>query len=119
LLSLKNRRSFIHLTLIVAILSVAISPACAFVSGKYGDWIEICSGLTTQKIQNNVQSEVPNMTQNGCEFCFQKTHFAGVETIAITLGISKYTMLIGGFIDEVALITFHGNHHARAPPVFS
>ena len=98
---------------------VTISPACAFISGKYGDWVEICSGLSAEKIQNGVQSEIPHVTQNGCEFCFQQAHFAGVETTSITLDISKYTMLIGGFISETALVQFHGSHHARAPPLFS
>lgn len=112
-------RSFIHLTLIIAIISVTISPACAFISGKYGDWVEICSGITTKKIQNSVQSEVPNMTQNGCDFCFQYTHFAGVETSIITLYIAKHIVLIGGFVNERALVHFNAVHHARAPPLFS
>ena len=100
-------------------MSVTISPACAFISGKYGDWVEICSGLTTQKIQNGVQSEIPHVTQNGCEFCFQQAHFAGVETDVIALDMSKYSILIGGFVSEIALVQFHGSHHARAPPLFS
>lgn len=119
MLFLTNMRTLIHLTLIVAIMVVTISPACAFISGKYGDWVEICSGLTSQKIKNGVQSEIPHVTQNGCEFCFQQAHFAGVETASITLDISKHTMLIGGFINEAALVQLHGSHHARAPPLFS
>lgn len=100
-------------------MSAAISPACAFISGKSGKWIEICSGMNVTKIQID-DDEIPDMTAQTCEFCFQHIHMNGIETgDVLLLTLSKNSVFIGGFINEATLIRFHKTNHSRAPPVFS
>ena len=57
--------------LVTAIVSATISPACAFISGKGGDWIEICSGLGIKSIQDDKRSTLPDVTEKQCPFCLQ------------------------------------------------
>jgi len=110
----------IHLILCVAILSATISPACAFISGKGGDWIEICStGILSKTIQSDTLSEAPDMNQNGCEFCFHFLKMNGIENTSISLNLEKHPVFIGGFQNEIALIQYHSSHKARAPPALS
>lgn len=111
-------KSFIHLLCIFAVMSATISPACAFISGKSGTWIEICSGMNITKIQV-ADDEVPDMTSQGCEFCFQHAHMDGVETSVLSLNITNNPVLIGGFINETTLVQFKQPYQSRAPPVFS
>ncbi len=119
LLRLRSRHHLIRLFLIVAIISATISPACAFISGKYGDWVEICAGNQAQKIQVQDSTEIPDVAKTQCDFCFQHAHFAGVEAIVALIHAVEYVTLIGGFVDEVALVQYHALRHARAPPYLS
>ena len=111
-------KALIHFMCVFAVMSATISPACAFISGKHGQWIEICSGIDVTKVQI-ADDELPDITSQGCEFCFQHFHFSGIETSVSELNIKNDPVLIGDFINETALIQFHQSYHSRAPPIFS
>jgi hypothetical protein len=110
---------FIHFIVITAIMSAAISPACAFISGNYGDWIEICAGLTKQKVQTGEQSQAPDVTQHSCDFCFYNFHMNAIETAESILPVLKRLNSFSDFIDETALIAFYQSYQSRAPPFIS
>jgi len=112
-------RFHIHLVLCLAIMSATISPACAFISGQGGDWIEICSGLDIQKIRTDNTSNAPDVTQSGCEFCFQFSKVIGIENDSFLIDVQSYPVLMNGFQDEIALVRYVSSKHARAPPYFS
>ena len=103
---------------IVAMTSATISPACAFISGKYGDWIQICSGLQIIMVQNDVQTDLPDVIKSGCEFCFQHAHMVALHSDIITVIGQSQRPIIGNFIHENALIAFLKSYQSQAPPAF-
>ena len=112
-------RNFVYALVVIAIISSAISPACAFISGKYGDWVEICSGLQTERIQTQQSSEVPDLTQSGCEFCYQNVHASAILTNVPVILPLKHMFVRHDFVSEQALINFVSPRRARAPPFLS
>jgi len=112
-------RFFIHLFCTLAIISAAISPACAFISGKAGDVIEICSGLQTISVQTETTSEIPDVTSDDCPFCFQYFKMSALETDAFLINALSGFDLFNNFVNEHALVVFHKSYQSRAPPVLS
>ena len=112
-------RAFICILCIFAIISSTISPACASITGKYGDWIEICDGLGIKKIQDRSQSDLPDVTQNDCDFCFQHNHLNILMPDDI-VSILPEKQIFG--LDLISkTIRPHSLHpyQSRAPPIFS
>jgi len=109
---------FIHLLCIFAVMSATISPACAFISGKSGTWIEICSGMNITKVQV-ADDKIPDITAQGCEFCFQHYNMSAVDVDAFSLKMISLEKLFQNFQTEVALIHFYQSYPSRAPPIFS
>ena len=107
---------FIHFLCIFAVMSATISPACAFISGKSGTWVEICSGMNITKIQI-ADDDVPDMTAQGCEFCFQYFNMSAVDVNAFALNIISPEKLFQNFQNEFAVIGFHKSYQSRAPPI--
>ncbi len=104
--------------LILSMVSATISPACAFIFGKSGDYIEICSGLNLIQIQVDTQ-ELPDVTNDDCAFCFHHIHMVGADNDVFVLDGLSHTQILQGFINETALIAYFQSYHSRAPPVFS
>lgn len=84
----------------MAILSAAISPACAFITGNSGSWIEICSGLNLTKIKIPNDGEMPDITKSGCEFCFQHFNMNGIETDVFTFNAPSPEHFLNNFQSE-------------------
>ena len=112
------RKSLLFAFLIFAMVSAAISPACAFIFGKSGDFIEICSGLKTIKIKVD-GNEIPDLTGDDCPFCMQFHHIAAIHNDVFVLDGLQNNGFFKDFISEIALVTFLNSYHSRAPPVFS
>lgn len=111
-------KALIHFLCIFAVMSATISPACAFISGKSGTWIEICSGMNITKVQV-ADDEVPDITQQSCEFCFQHFNMSALDSDIFVLNINAPSTLFQNFQNEFAVIGFYKSYHSRAPPVFS
>ena len=77
---------FLHIVLIFAFLTAGISPACAFISGGNGQFIEICAAdglLKRIKVSDDYQplgeeSQRPlpshSYKKTDCSFCFTNAH---------------------------------------------
>jgi hypothetical protein len=109
----------IHVFCILAILCATLSPACAFISGKGGDFIEICSGLRTLQIQTETTNDIPNVTGDECPFCFQYSTMNALDANSFIVGGLSKAPYFNGFITQRAVIQFHTTYQSRAPPVFS
>jgi len=106
---------FIHALCIFAVMSATISPACAFISGKSGTWIEICSGMNIIKVQA-ADDEIPDMTAQACEFCFHAYNTNGIESDIFVLNAISVDHLFQNFQNEFAAIRFFESYQSRAPP---
>lgn len=104
--------------LIISMVSATISPACAFIFGKSGDYIEICSGLKLIKIQIDNQ-EIPDVTGDDCPFCFNHFMMSGIDNDVFVLDGMIKPHYFNGFITEHALIASTQSYQSRAPPLFS
>jgi hypothetical protein len=107
----------LHICLIIALLSSAISPACAFISGKGGDWIEICSNLDIIKINRGKTDTAPDMTEKQCDVC--QVMMSAIVLATAIIAFIKTPTLYHDFQSEAALVQFHASYQSRAPPVFS
>jgi len=123
---------FLHLTLIMAIVTAGISPACAFIGGQKS-MIELCSpdgdvrlvevpaamdpfaGSVSRQEDHHAQD---NMDE--CTFCLAKTQGKSIKAADLaTLLIlpARYLAVGGGTFIPQSLSA--ANFQPRAPPVFS
>lgn len=122
---------FIHLLIVMAIVSAGVSPACAFMGNKKG-WIEICAADgSVKKIQVSEDflpdvPEVPNSSHeqtflmDDCSFCFMSSNVkaVGAENILALKSLSSSYIKVGGGLFIPASQDLKA-FSARAPPVFS
>ncbi len=94
----------LHAVVLLAFVTVGISPACASFSGK-SHFIEICTSdgsLRTVKVSSEYASadigKQDNETQpktrlkSDCGFCFVQTHFDGVSLDVFDLSSLSYNV---------------------------
>lgn len=123
---------FLHLTLIMAIVTAGISPACAFINGETST-IELCSPNGDVRVvevpaemdpfaepapAQDKHSAQDNM--DDCTFCFAKTHaksLSAVSSIKISFVLPRYLAVGGGTFIPQSLKA--ANFQPRGPPVFS
>lgn len=90
-------KKYIHCLVILAFLTVGISPACKFISGQMSD-IEICTpdGLKTIQVAQDQTPEPAkpdhenHKKQDDCAFCFAQSHLklAKAEPPALHISVS-------------------------------
>ena len=112
---MKNK--FLFLLITFAIVSVTLSPACAFITGKGGTWIEICAGLQTKLIPTNTQSSPPDVTEKQCPFCFQFANMSGIEN-NYNIIFNYITKKYDGFDSFTAQIRHLNIGKNRDPPFY-
>ena len=124
---------YLNILLMLAVITAGISPACKFISGEQGHWIEICGAdgtLRTIKVEDpnlaaldvGGTAEDQNQEQNsseGCDFCFMQAHM----NLDLAKPVHKASMLP----QAKALIAYQGAaliqyrkaaFSARAPPQY-
>jgi len=118
---MEYKRRIFSFLIVLAIISSAISPACAFIGGKNQSYIEICNGIGNKSIPdpNGQLDTAPDMTQNQCPFCVNAQTMNGIETSVNIIKDISFMSVYFGFTNEVALINAVKATHARAPPALS
>ncbi len=118
-------KRFIHCLVILAFLTVGISPACKFISGQMVD-LEICTPEGLQTIQiaadKTPEPQKPQKHQktDDCAFCFAQTHLklAKAEPPAFQAPAAFKTSC--NHLQQAArYATLHSSAQPRAPPVIS
>lgn len=124
---------FLHLTLIMAIVTAGISPACAFINGQTS-MIELCSPdgdvrvVEVPAALDPFADHAPSPAgdhhaqdnMDDCVFCFAKTQSKALKAAnasAMPLLLPRYLAVGGGTFIPTSLKA--ANFQPRAPPVFS
>ena len=124
---------FLHLTLIMAIVTAGISPACAVINGETST-IELCSPNGDVRVvevpaemdpfaKDAPQPQDDHHAQDNmddCTFCFAKTHaksLSAASSIKISFVLPRYLAVGGGTYIPQSLKAI--NFQPRGPPVFS
>lgn len=120
---------FVHITVIIAMITLGISPACAFINGSK-NWIEICSadGLVKRvqvQADQTLMSDEPTTDHHesaadDCGFCFAFAHGKLLKADSALL----HTPLFSAYKRAAAGTWLPLNYQAasfkaRAPPTFS
>lgn len=125
---------FLHLTLMMAIITAGVSPACAFINGQTS-MMELCSPEGDVRLvevpaamdpfaDNTVPSPADNHhaqdNMDDCTFCFAKTQsksLKAADAVISPLMLPRYLAISAGTSIPTSLKA--ANFHARAPPSFS
>ncbi len=123
---------FLHLTLIMAIVTAGISPACAFINGQTST-IELCSPNGDVRVVE-VPAEMDPFAEpapaqdkhnaqdnmDDCTFCFAKTHAKSLSAVSTTKAsfiLPRYMAVgVGTYIPQSLKAA---SFQPRGPPVFS
>ncbi len=117
-------------------VSVGVSPACAFVSGKGdGSYIEICRGLDIVRVvvdadgnavaldgEEGEPSPAHQEAVDACSFCFAQTHLKPVFDLRSDFSGSIVRVrggVVYGHGGQVFARPVMAAHGVRAPPFFS
>lgn len=69
---------YIHVLAVLALVLSSVSPACAFISGKAIENIEICTSEGIKTVSVEVPGEAPDhdrhVKKDDCGFCFVQAH---------------------------------------------
>lgn len=135
----------VHIVMVLAILTVGISPACAFISGAangqsaggivtIGDvtYIEICRGLDVVRIAldengNEIEGSEERISHDQaisemCGFCFAQTMMkADLLPVPNVSAPGMIATGLGAFVSEQAAFKAHFSiaNASRAPPKHS
>jgi hypothetical protein len=124
---------FLHLTLMMAIITAGISPACAFINGQTS-MMELCSPdgdvrlvevpAAMDPFADNAPTPADDHhaqdNMDDCTFCFAKTQsksLKAADAVISPLMLPRYLTVSAGMFIPASLKA--ANFHARAPPVFS
>ncbi len=115
---------FLHIIIAIAIFTSAISPACAFISGK--ETIEICTAFGVKTIEIDTQSP-DDTTQNSmhmmpdCMFCFALSSPKDTNTYQSDYSpiITKTVLSSSINSDHIETSRALETYGARAPPIFA
>lgn len=116
---------YIHVLAVLALVLSSISPACAFISGKAIENIEICTSEGIKTVSVEVPGEAPagnhdqQIKKDDCGFCFVQAHgkYAKADSVvfAFAPGASTWKSFANHSVEphrfELAGLS------ARAPPL--
>lgn len=112
---------FLSVLMMFAIVTAAISPACAFVNGGTS-LIEICNAAGDVEIIAVSGSEAPTrphqQTQHDCAFCFAADNQAGkaISNYDFSLYLTHQTLRVSAGLIVPAQLQVH-DYHAQGPPI--
>jgi hypothetical protein len=93
---MRLRARYIHVLAVLALVLSSISPACAFISGKASENIEICTSEGIKTVSVEVPGEAPeperHAKKDDCGFCFVQAHGKSdifVLTFAFTASVEQ------------------------------
>jgi len=124
------RKFYIHALVILAIVMVGISPACAFISGN-SSFIQICAADgSVQSIEVDAAldpfaEKAPISTDHldameKCPFCFASSHqkYGEAQSSSISFHVnSRYLIVSNG--NAIPLGSTRVSYQPRGPPTFS
>ena len=127
---MKKRFHFIHALIIIAIVMVGISPACAFISGK-SSVIQICAAdgslqnVEVDEAFDPFAEPIPVSTDHlealdKCPFCFASSHqkYGEAQSLLVSFdALPRYLIVSGG--TAIPLGSSLSYYHPRGPPSFS
>ncbi|MCB1784052.1 MAG: DUF2946 domain-containing protein [Alphaproteobacteria bacterium] len=116
-----------QISLILAVVTAGISPACRFISGQQRDLIEICSADGTAKVievASHKGSEAPSEhhhnKKDDCAFCFTQTHVAKGHFDSPVLPVPEHETVHVKLDRKIFFLQSPtSQHQPRGPPVLS
>ena len=118
------KHAFISMVMIIALVTAAISPACAFLNGD-SNFIQICAADGSVKTIAVLNDQSPVQTprnthkvQPDCAFCFATAHAKPLMTDVTHLTVhssSAYMKISTGQIVPVGAVL--RSYQSQAPPI--